>query len=290
MFKLGDWWYLVYSHFSENMKTTYRISRSCRGPWKVPRIPGVDGRRLYAAKSLPDGDRRIMWGSIYERVGLSNDSDWTYGGDFGAPRQLKSTADGTLAVSLPPEVVASFNKAVPFTFKRAMGEWKGSGASQKGSAEQALAYGFLEAKAEGGVLFRCTVTAGEGYSPFGILLQPSQELNPSFALVFEPTRQTVSIMQYPQSLDPFWASLTKAKVPVYEIDGPRMVERPMAIKPGAKFDVKILVEGSMVDAFVNDQVALAYRAYDTGKSVSTFGLFLEDGSVSFDGIAITKDA
>lgn len=289
MFKLGDWWYLVYSHFSENMKTTYRISRSSRGPWKVPRVPGVDGRRLYAAKSLPDGDRRIMWGSIYERIGLSNDSDWTYAGDFGAPRQLKSTRDGTLEVSLPPEVVASFKTPVPFQFKKVMGEWQESATSLKGVAQQSLAYGFLMAKTEGAQLLRCTITAGEGYSPFGVLLHPSQELNPSFALVFEPTRQTVSIMQYPQSLDPFWASLTKAKVPVYEIDGPRMVERPVSIRPGERLDVKILVEGSMIDAFVNDQVALAYRAYDTGKSESAFGFFLEDSGVTFDAIAVAKD-
>ena len=70
MFKLGDWWYLVYSHFSENAKTTYRISKSSHGPWRVPRVPGVDGRRFYAAKSLPDGDRRIMWGTIL-RTGWS---------------------------------------------------------------------------------------------------------------------------------------------------------------------------------------------------------------------------
>jgi beta-fructofuranosidase len=289
MFKLGDWWYLVYSHFSENMKTTYRISRGSRGPWKVPRVPGLDGRRLYAAKSLPDGDRRILWGSIYERVGLSNDSDWTYGGDFGAPRELKSMKDGTLAVSLPQEVAASFATKVPFEFDQRMGKWTSSGATMKGSADQSVAYGFLRTQGSGALLLHCIITAGEGFSPFGLLLHPSEELNPSFALVFEPTRQTVSIMQYPQSLDPFWASLTKAKVPVYEIDGPRMVERPLSMKAGDKIKVRVILEGSMVDAFVNDQVALAYRAYDTGKSVSTFGLFLEDGSVSFDDVAITTD-
>jgi beta-fructofuranosidase len=290
MFRLGNWWYLVYSHFSENMKTTYRISRSSRGPWKVPRVPGLDGRRLYAAKSAPDGDRRILWGSIYERIGHTNDSDWTYGGDFGAPRQLKSLEDGTLAVSLPPEVTASFSVAAPFEFSEKMGKWTTSAKSLRGMADQSVAYGFLKTNREGALLLQCTITAGEGYSPFGILLHPSDELNPSFALVFEPARHTVSIMQYPQSLDPFWASLTKAKVPVYEIDGPRMVERPLSFSAGEKIAVKILVENSMIDAFVNDQVGLAYRAYDTGKSVSTFGVFLEDGAVSFDNIRISGDS
>jgi hypothetical protein len=170
-----------------------------------------------------------------------------------------------------------------------MGEWKVNDGSIAGSADQSAAYGFLKTKADGALLLQATVTPGDSYSPFGILLHPSDELNPSFALVFEPTRQSVSIMQYPQSLDPFWASLTKAKVPVYEIDGPRMVERPVPIRSGEKLKVQIIVEGSMIDAFVNDQVALAYRAYDTGKSVSVFGLFLEDGTVSFGDVTITTN-
>ena len=289
MFRLGPWWYLVYSHFSENMKTTYRVSRNSRGPWKVPRVPGLDGRRLYAAKSLPDGDRRVLFGSIYERVGLSNESDWTYGGDFGTPRQLKSMEDGTLAVSLVPEVAASFAAKVPFEFLGKMGEWKASAQSLQGSADQSIAYGFLKSPAEGALLLECVVVPGDGYSPFGILMHPSEDLSPSFALVIEPTRQSVSITQYPQSLDPFWASLTKAKVPVYEIDGPRMVQRPLAIKPGHGIKVQIIVEGSMIDAFVNDEVSLAYRAYDPGNSVSRFGLFLEDGAVSFHNVGISTD-
>lgn len=292
MFKLGDWWYLVYSHFSENMKTTYRISRSSRGPWKVPSVPGLDGRRLYAAKSLGDGDRRILWGSIYERIGLNNDSDWTYGGDFGAPRELRSLKDGTLTVSLPKEIAASFKVNVPFEFKEKDGTWKKSGTSFKGTTD-ALAYGLFTSKADrdkDAVLFEASVTAGDSNSPFGILLYPNEDLNPSFALVFEPVHQTVSIMQYPQSLDPFWASLTKAKVPRYEIDGPRMVQRPVEIKAGQAIKVQILVEGSMIDAFVADRVSLAYRAYDQGRRGAKFGLFVEDNSVSFDGIKIAKDS
>lgn len=55
--------------------------------------------------------------------------------------------------------------------------------------------GFLKAKGDGALLLTCTIAAGEGYSPFGILIHPSEDLNPSFAIVFEPTRQSASIMQ-----------------------------------------------------------------------------------------------
>jgi beta-fructofuranosidase len=198
--------------------------------------------------------------------------------------------DGTLAVSLPREIADSFKTKVPFEYDRQFGDWKREGDSLKASAEQTTAYGLLNtSKIEGALLFTCTIVPGESNSPFGVLLNPSEDLNPSFGLLFEPTRQTVSITQWPQSLDPFWASLTKAKVPVYEIDGPRMVERPIAINTGTVIKVQVLIEGSMVEAFVDDRLALTYRAYESGKSAATFGLYCEDGSVSFNNVAIATE-
>jgi beta-fructofuranosidase len=179
---------------------------------------------------------------------------------------------------------------VPFEFAGRHGDWTGEGDRRTASAAQTTAYGLVKTpKPRSAVLFSCSITPDDTYGPFGVLINPSEDLNPSFGLVFEPTRQAVSISQWPQSLDPFWASLTKAKVPVYEIDGPRMVERPIAIKAGTAIKLQVLIEGSMVEAFVDDRLALTYRAYDSGKSAATFGLYCEDGSVSFDEVAVGTD-
>ena len=105
----------------------------------------------------------------------------------------------------------------------------------------------------------------------------------------KPTRQRVMITQWPQSLDPFWASLTKAKTPNTEVDGPRMVERPISIETGDRFKVQILVDGSIVEAFVNDQLAMSYRSYETG-GTALFGLFADDVSVSFEGVRVSKES
>ncbi len=36
LFSMGDWWYLVYSTFSERTITHYRMSRNLNGPWLAP--------------------------------------------------------------------------------------------------------------------------------------------------------------------------------------------------------------------------------------------------------------
>jgi hypothetical protein len=51
LFKMGDWWYLVYSTFTERSVTHYRMSRSLHGPWQAPENDTFDGRAYYATKS-----------------------------------------------------------------------------------------------------------------------------------------------------------------------------------------------------------------------------------------------
>lgn len=53
MFRMGDWWYLVFSNYTDGFATYYRMSRSPRGPWVRPRstpsIPARSMRRKPAA-------------------------------------------------------------------------------------------------------------------------------------------------------------------------------------------------------------------------------------------------
>ena len=39
LFRIGDWWYLVFSEFTDRIVTTYRMSSSPFGPWVSPKIP-----------------------------------------------------------------------------------------------------------------------------------------------------------------------------------------------------------------------------------------------------------
>ena len=288
MFKLGSWWYLVYSHFSEDANTTYRVSKSCHGPWRVPPTPGVDGRRFYAAKSMPGVNRRIMWGSVYERIALNDESDWTYGGDFGIPRQLTSMKDGSLAVSIPPEVRASFGTELKWDFKAKAGNWQKADNGIKVKSEQALANGFFTGVQEPTVLFDFTAKLEEGLGVFGVLFKSDEDFNRAHGLVFDPVRGRVAITQWPQSLDPFWASLTKAWTPSMEIDGPRMVERPLELRAGKSIRCSVCMDGSLLEVFVDNRIALTYRLYGSKISVYQFGLFVEDGSAAFTGVRFAR--
>jgi beta-fructofuranosidase len=62
LFKIGEWWYLVYSAYTERFATFYRMSKSLHGPWVAPKEDTFDGRAYYAAKTVSDGTRRYAFG------------------------------------------------------------------------------------------------------------------------------------------------------------------------------------------------------------------------------------
>lgn len=292
MFKLGDFWYLVFSHFGENAKTTYRVSESSHGPWRIPDLVGLDGRRFYAAKSLAMGDRRFQWGNIYEREELSNRGRWTYAGDMALPRELLSQPNGDLHVKLPTEVVDSFSAEVPFEAEARMGAWQLGGSSLKLDATGNYGYAFLREHATGATMLRANLTLEDGNGVFGVLIKSTDDLDPSWELAFEPARGRVSITRYPRPLDPFWVSLNpEIDVPPMEVDGPNMIERPLAIATGTTIEIKVVVDGSLVEAFIDDRLALSYRIYDpeNGKPFSRYGFFAEDGVLAVDEIRVLEE-
>ena len=59
LFRMGDWWYLVFSEFSDLVRTRYRMSRSLKGPWLTPKNDYFDGRAFYAAKTASDGEATV---------------------------------------------------------------------------------------------------------------------------------------------------------------------------------------------------------------------------------------
>ena len=50
LFKMGDWYYLVFSSYADRYQTLYRKSRSLNGPWETPEIDTFDTRAFLCSK------------------------------------------------------------------------------------------------------------------------------------------------------------------------------------------------------------------------------------------------
>ena len=121
LFKMGDWWYLLFSEFSERLVTRYRMARSLSGPWVTPDDDQFDGRAFYAAKTASDGQHRYLFGWNPTREGEKDYGAWHWGGNL-VVHEVNQQADGTLTVRVPESVDAAFQLAQPMRVQPGFGK------------------------------------------------------------------------------------------------------------------------------------------------------------------------
>jgi len=262
LFRIDDWWYLVYSTFSERCVTHYRMSRSLDGPWLAPGNDTFDGRAYYAAKTAGDGQRRFIFGWLPTRSGEKDDGDWNWGGNL-VVHELVQQADGLLTVKAPETVTNALQQRLPVTSQAMLGSWKvASGKITGGMAGRAASTMLLDLPAACRIEMELTFTPGT--ASFGLLLRADAGLDHYYQLRFEPANQRMVFDRWPRPGDQ-----------------PFMLERPLALAPDKPVKLLVLLDETCVVAYAGDQ-ALCCRLYEhhSGK----LGLFANEGEVHFSHV------
>lgn len=282
LYKMGKYWVLSYSRFSEWVNTIYRISESPFGPFRTPELDGIGGRRFYAAKSMAnDEGRRFYFGWAHDRANRSDTGEWYWGGAFCLPHEVKMTEEGNLKVSLPPEVLEQYGAPATLHCGERLGEIRRYGAqTAELNAPGTLSYGFFE-NCPKRFLFSCKIRPEKVYDSFGFILKSNEDISKCLLLQFEKGMQRVSLVNMPMDVDPFWQQSCQAihapKQP--GPDGPRVCERAYHWRDGQEIDVKIAIDRDMMEIFVGEEVAFTYRSYETAEH--ELGIYAQDGKALF---------
>ena len=96
LFQMGDYWYLVFSTFSDKFTTHYSIAKNPNGPWIIPEDDVFDTRADYAIKTASDGKTRFAFGWIASKYGDCDFGPWEWGGTMVFHELIQNPADGTL--------------------------------------------------------------------------------------------------------------------------------------------------------------------------------------------------
>jgi beta-fructofuranosidase len=285
LFRLGDHWYLVFSRYSEQAQTIYRVASSPLGPWQSRPLDSIDGRRFYAAKSASDGTRRFSFAWTHERTNHDPRADWEWGGHFASPRELVSLPDGTLVSRLPPAVRESYRDEVAASFASRDGEWQHEDRSIRGAAGGSYGYGFIAAPREE-LLLDTEIEIAQGTTAAGLLIESQDDLACGFSIAIEPLRQRVVLDRWPQPMDPLWQRLAPGEFAIPEADNP-LVERHLAIPPAnGRYRLRLLRKDSLIECFIAEQVALTYRIYE--KRDHGVGLFVQEGTARFENLTLYR--
>jgi len=267
MFPLGDRWYML---FSTN-ETRYRVGLSPAGPWGVPSPESLDGPRFYAAKTLSDGRRRLLFGWVPTREGETDRGAWEWGGDLGLPRELGEGSDGGLVIGCPDDVSSTFgrprfNPDEIGGFQARLGRWIASNDVLVGEARDGFGYA-LCAEAGGDFAARLVITMDGAPTRAGLLLRAGEKLQRGYVLMLEPLFGRMTLRPW-QS----WG------------DAEPWVERPLRIVRGEPISLQLLVEGSILEVVANGRCCLTCRLYDERSGV--LGVFVENGIAEFSALTV----
>lgn len=244
MWPMGGRWYLVFSRFSEDVGTIYRVADTPRGPFRVPAHDALGGRRWYAAKSAPQPDgSRAFFGWVHDFTRENGRPRWLWGGDFAAPRLVTADPAGALSIKLHPAVEAMFEAAAPMKAELSAG---GGEAHTKPGGE-------LPAKC----LLKAEFAVSNNPAAFGLALVANEDLEGWF-VTFDRLRRSVTLAQEPRPLDDFWADLTGRGSAYRDVDGPIVAETPHDVS-SPRHHLAVLVDGEILEIYVDGAAALSHR-------------------------------
>ena len=240
LFKMGDWWYLIFSEYSARYVTRYVMSKSPFGPWTMPADDRLDGRAYYAAKSFSDGGARYLFGWIPTKCGDEDTGSWQWGGNL-AVHQLIQRSDGTLGCKPPKLAQKAWGQPALVAGKAAV-------ECVNGKKETLLLSNAPNAyKLDGEIKF------SGGTKQFGIAFNQNFESKHGYKYEFFPAENCVRFDA------------------VTELTNTKDLERPVVLKEGETVRFSLVVDNGLCVLYINENIALSSRMYKkAGNSISLF--------------------
>ncbi len=269
LFKMGDWWYLLFSEFTDLVQTRYRMSRSLKGPWITPEKDDFDGHAFYAAKTASDGKRRFIFGWNPTKQDAKDSGGWDWGGNL-VVHEIEQQKNGELTVRAPETVSNAFNKPVQYAFT-------------SGSGNYAVNNGMVNIKAAGtfgaaigGMMpdtckINATIEFKKDTKDCGLMLRASDDLETAYYVRFEPKKNRMVFDMWPRNRS--------------EVTHLVELDRPIELAPDTPINLQVFIDGNKGVAYANNIIAMNFRAYDLPKG--NWGVFASEGSATFRDISIS---
>lgn len=253
VFKMGDYWYLVFSTFSDRFTTHYRMSRSLKGPWVIPDDDVFDTRADYAIKTASDGDRRFAFGWIASKYGNTDFGPWEWGGTMVFHELVQNQETGELHVKVIPGVKEFYSHRAEDT----------PVITYNGTAQMTETGVSLESETLGAALheiqgdcfsIEMDIHVESGHE-FGVALHTDSGMEKGYFLRMNPRRKETAWDMWPRSTQGKYQWQIKGDVPY-------QVETARTLPEGNDYHVLIIREDDICIVYINDQVVLSTRMYD----------------------------
>lgn len=266
LFKIGDWWYLLFSEFTDLTRTRYRMSKSLKGPWITPSQDCFDGHAFYAAKTASDGKRRFIFGWNPTRSDNKDNGDWNWGGNL-VVHEIVQEKNGELSVKIPDTVAKAFSRKGTLTFLAGAGKYsidKGMITLSATSSFAAISGGKMPETCA----IKASISFAKNTKECGIFLRGSDDFDQSYYIRLEPNHERLVFDKWPRS----------------QMTAQSELDREISVTPGTPIDMQVIIDGNKGVVYVNDKIAMNFRAYDFVEG--NWGFFVSDGVATIKNYSI----
>lgn len=257
LFKIGDWWYLLFSELDDMRRTRYRMSKSLFGPWKAPADDCLDGRCFYAARTVEAEGKRILFGWNPTRENEDDLGMWIWGGNA-VQHEVYQRKDGTLGVRMPEQIPKRICRRDLQVRERI------SLSRVDGGSETVI-------KAHSADVFRMEADVNYGAETFGfgikICENSGEDLGYDFRFV--PGEKRFLFDKTPNY--PWFRCMNRG------------LSRPFFVQPGETVHVSLIADHDIAVLYVND-IALNVRMAE--KPGSEIKLYVHNGNVEWRNIEL----
>lgn len=285
LFKMGDWWYLVYSEMHAGFRRVQYFKgrtidelKACTvndaGRWPDAHEGFLNSRAYYAGKTATDGIHRYMWGWVPTRDGESNTAtapapaEPNWAGTLVAHKVLQNP-DGTLTLVEVPAMEQKYKMQQDVVVKEQSDSVTVQGGVYTLPENSYVLFSRLGYHSR----ISCTVTTAEATDKFGISL----------------CRGTDSEKYYTMIINPESASLRKVN---FEEEGPKGMGFVPAIDSYTfstpadnTYHITLITDNSVVTLYINDVLAYTNRIYQQQRnpwSINCYG-----GSITVSDLKIS---
>ncbi|MFH6998701.1 glycoside hydrolase domain-containing protein [Flavobacterium sp. FlaQc-57] len=263
VFKMGSYWYLVFSeNWSGNKGTHYRMSSSINGPWNKPENDMIDGEYFYAGKTASDGNKRYVFGWNARKTPENDLGNKDWAGNM-VIHELIQNSDGTLGTQAPQKVKDLFSKKVTAEVDATSGNvtaTSGNYALSGVTNKVIVTFKTVGKKAK----IKAEVTLGNASGTSGFVFH-TNDTGSFYKIIFD---------------------VSKSKIIGYNSASQEVTRIPFQFQVNTKYDIEIITEGSVVVLYFNGKTALTNRIY--GRDKNKWGLIAEGQNSTFSNLQITQ--
>ncbi len=266
LFKMGDWWYLVYSEQHDAVRRVQYFKgrtldelKACTandaGLWPDSKEGFLDSRGFYAGKTATDGKDRYIWGWCPTRAGNGNLGNADWAGNLVA-HKLVQNPDGTLGTAQVPAIASLLSQ-------------EKSEADFTLDADQYRLFSRLGT--ENRISF--VVRTSSPWDKFGVSFARGSDSDKFYSIIMNPESESVRKINYEEEGGIGFVPNTDG----YNFNAP----------VDGIYNITIITDNSVMTMYVNETVAYTTRVYGTARNCWSINCY--SGEIEVSNLKVAKN-